>query len=143
AHRLNQLAQEEQVQEQLSDLLFQAHLVDGKDIGNKGVLLYIAQAVGLDKTEARHVLEDACICHDDVNTDLQEATEFVISGVPYFIVIRKYAIAGAQPVAAFTRALEQVLQEENQNKPLQDLTADHLSGEACGADGCDTPEKEK
>jgi len=143
AHRLNQLAKEEQVQEQLSDLLFQAHFVDGKDIGNKEVLLNIAQDVGLDKTKAKQLLEDPSIYHDDVKTDLQEATEFGISGVPYFIVNRKYAISGAQPVAAFTRALEQVLQEENQNKPLQDLTADHLSGEACGADGCDTPEKEK
>src|SRR5699024_7554951 len=143
AHRLNQLAKEEQVQEQLSDLLFQAHFVDGKDIGNKEVLLNIAQDVGLDKTKAKQLLEDPSIYHDDVKTDLQEATEFGISGVPYFIVNRKYAISGAQPVAAFTRALEQVLQEENQNKSLQALIADHIAGETCGADGCNTPEKEK
>ena len=143
AHRLNQLAKKEQVQEHLSELLFQAHFIDGKDIGNKEVLLNIAQDAGLDKTKAKQLLEDPSIYHDDVKKDLQEATEFGISGVPYFIVNRKYAISGAQPVAAFTRALEQVLQEEKQNKPLQDLTADHLSGEACGVDGCETPEKEK
>src|SRR5699024_832016 len=105
--------------------------VDGKDIGNKEVLLNIAQDVGLDKTKAKQLLEDPSIYNEDVKTDLQEATEFGISGVPYFIVNRKYAISSAQTVADFTRALEQVLKEVNQNKPLKDLTADNLSGEAC------------
>src|SRR5699024_8863073 len=127
----------------LSDLLFQAHFVDGKDIGNKEVLLNIAQDVGLDKTKAKQLLEDPSIYNDDVKMDLQESTEFGIIGIPYFIVNLKYVISAAQHVAAYTQALEKVLKEENQNKPLQDLTADHLSGEACGADGCDTPEKEK
>lgn len=142
AHRLNQLAKQEQVQEKLSELLFQAHFVDGKDIGDKEVLLNIAQDVGLDTEKVKHLLEDASVYQEEVKTDLQEATEFGISGVPYFIVNRKYAISGAQPVAAFTQALEQVWQEENQNKPLQDITADHLSGDACGADGCEVPEEE-
>src|SRR5699024_12580533 len=97
------------------------------------------QDVGLDKTKAKQLLEDPSIYHDDVKTDLQEATELGISGVPYFIVNRKYAISGAQPVAAFSRALEQVVQEENRNKQLQDLTADHLSDEASRADGRSTP----
>lgn len=143
AHRLNKLAEKEKVQEKVSDFLFQAHFVDGKDIGDKAVLMNIAQDAGMNATNVEQMLEDHTAFHEDVKTDIQEAAEFGISGVPYFIINRKYAVSGAQPVAAFTQALEQVWKEENENKPLQDLTADHLSNEACGIDGCEVPEEDK
>ena len=46
-----------------------------------------------------------------VNTDIQEARQIGITGVPFFVFNRKYAVSGAQPVATFLKTLERVRED--------------------------------
>ena len=59
---------------------------------------------GLEPAEVARVLrEDAYAAA--VAADLEEARAIRVSGVPFFVLDGRYAVAGAQPPEAFARAL--------------------------------------
>ncbi|GAC1504640.1 MAG: hypothetical protein NVS2B15_27250 [Pseudarthrobacter sp.] len=68
---------------------------------------------------------------DAVRFDFQEAGALGITGVPFFVIDRKFGLSGAQPAETFTAALNQAWQEGN---PL--VLVNTAEGEACGPDGC-------
>ena len=68
---------------------------------------------------------------DAVRSDFQEGQSLGISGVPFFVIDRKFGLSGAQPAETFTRALNQAWQEAN---PL--VLVDSAEAGACGPDGC-------
>lgn len=140
AHRISKFAKEHGKDAAISEKLLHANFTDSKDVGNHETLADIAAEVGLDKREALKVLQDENAYRDEVNKDIAEAKQFGISGVPYFIFNRKYAISGAQPPEAFTQALEKVWEEENKVTPFQDLSTD--TDGACGPDGCAVPNQD-
>ena len=43
---------------------------------------------------------------DDVTADIREAHAIGVSGVPFFVIDRRYGISGAQPTELFRQALE-------------------------------------
>jgi len=45
----------------------------------------------------------------EVRADEREASELGIGAVPFFVLARRYAIAGAQPVELFLQGLERAL----------------------------------
>lgn len=139
AHRITKFAKAHGKDAEISEKLLHANFTESKDVGNHETLAAIAADVGLDKDDALRVLKDENAYRDEVNHDIQEAQQLGISGVPYFIFNRKYAISGAQPAEAFTQALEKVWDEENQVTPLQDLSTD--SDGECGPDGCAVPDQ--
>ena len=141
AHRLLQYAKTNQKAAELKQLLFQAHFTDGKDIGDINVLSDLADKVGLSNTETKKVLIDKTAYRDSVAFDLKEAQQFGISGVPYFIFNRKYAISGAQPKEAFLQALEKIQAEEQTVSPLETLhTKDQAA--ACEDGNCTVSDQE-
>jgi predicted DsbA family dithiol-disulfide isomerase len=42
---------------------------------------------------------------DAVRADVEQAYAFGATGIPFFVIDRKYGISGAQPVEAFLHAL--------------------------------------
>ena len=70
---------------------------------------------------------------EDVRNDIALAGQIGVRGVPFFVINRKYAVSGAQPVEAFVQAIEKVAEEEGLQPSLQVLGDD--SG-LCGDDGC-------
>jgi predicted DsbA family dithiol-disulfide isomerase len=46
-----------------------------------------------------------------VNAELRDARALAISGVPYFLLDRRYAISGAQPAELFAQAIGQLRTE--------------------------------
>lgn len=139
AHRLNKYAYDKG-NTNLQEKLFAAYFIDGLDIGNDQTLASLAEASGLDAEEVETVLNDETLFERNVKTDIEEASKFGVTGVPFFIINRKYAISGAQPKEAFTQALEQVWNEENQVQTITNLNKDH-SG-VCTDDHCDIPTEE-
>lgn len=105
AHRLSHLAARYDNQTLLEELMFKAHFVEGKNIGDKDVLLSIAEEAGIKKQEAEEVLNGKAYARE-VLADISEAEDFNIKGVPFFIFNRKYAVSGAQPPDLFLEALE-------------------------------------
>lgn len=80
--------------------LFRAFLEEGRDIGERAVLLDIAEEAGLSRAEAASDLErgkDAIA----VRTIEQQARQHGIQAVPCFIFNRRYAVTGAWEPASF------------------------------------------
>lgn len=115
AHRLSHFAKVHNKQNELEELLFQAHFTDGKNIDDIDTLVGMAESLGLDAAAARKVLESDEYA-DDVRRDIAEAQQIGVQGVPFFVFNRKYAVSGAQPVEAFTQTLEAVVAD---TKPVE------------------------
>ncbi|PJW15324.1 disulfide bond formation protein DsbA [Geobacillus sp. Manikaran-105] len=131
AHRLAQYAKEKGKLNDMVERLFYAYFTESKRISDRNVLLALAEAAGLERTEAEEVLASGRYTQE-VRRDEEEAAALGIRGVPFFVFNGKYAISGAQPVDVFRRALEKVWEEE-QSRPLQLLGEE---GRACGDDDC-------
>jgi predicted DsbA family dithiol-disulfide isomerase len=91
----------------LVEALFTAYFEEGSDIGDTDVLLGVAEKAGLDAEQAREALNDEELRGAVVARE-RKAGELGISGVPFFIVDRTWAVSGAQPAPAWLEALKQI-----------------------------------
>jgi predicted DsbA family dithiol-disulfide isomerase len=99
AHRLIRWAQGSGKQSEIVDRLFTLYFCEGADIGDREVLLRVAEEAGLDAaTFARLYSEGVDI--GTVREEISTAARMGVSGVPFFIFNGKYAVSGAQPVDA-------------------------------------------
>ena len=105
AHRLIQLAKTRGLGDQAEERLFAAYFTEGKNFGSPEVLTELGLDIGLTEADVHEALSNDRYA-DLVRADVQEAQEIGISGVPFFVFDRKYAISGAQPVSVFLQALE-------------------------------------
>lgn len=110
AHELSHFAEQHGRQHELMIRLFQAYFTDGQNVGDVDTLVDLAAEVGLDRDAARAALNSGEYSAA-VDADIQEARAMGISGVPFFVFNRKYAVSGAQPEEVFLRALEAVWSE--------------------------------
>ena len=96
AHRLLHLAADRGRQAELKERLLLAYFTEGEPIGDVDTLVRLAGQAGLDEDEARSVLEsDKYLA--DVREDQATARALGISGVPFFVLDRKFGVSGAQP----------------------------------------------
>jgi predicted DsbA family dithiol-disulfide isomerase len=89
------------------DALFRAYFEAGRDIGDEAVLLDVAAGAGLGRDEAAAALRDDEVRRTVVLAE-GRAGELGISGVPFFIVERAFAISGAQPADAWIETLQKI-----------------------------------
>ncbi|WP_421941844.1 DsbA family oxidoreductase [Pedobacter sp.] len=137
AHRLIHLAAKHNLQNTGEEKLFEAHFVQGKNIGEDAVLLEVAKEIGLDATEAAVMLNSDQYA-EAVRYDIYESQNLGIRGVPYFVMDRKYGVSGAQPVQAFTEALTQSFQEWKASQPKTTITSLNKNDDAvCDEHGCE------
>jgi predicted DsbA family dithiol-disulfide isomerase len=92
--------------EAFHDPVYRAYFVDGRNIGDAGILVEIAGSVGLDEAAARAVLETRSF-KDAVDADWAKSHEYGISGVPTFVA-GGYGAVGAQPYEVLEQLLEKV-----------------------------------
>ncbi len=100
AHRLIHFARSKGLGNEAEERLFRAYFTEGKDIADRKTLAALAKEVGLDEREAREAL-DSMRFSKEVNEDEREADRLGIDAVPFFLLDRKLAMIGAQPVDAF------------------------------------------
>jgi predicted DsbA family dithiol-disulfide isomerase len=144
AHRLIHLAAAHGKQDAAKERLLSDHFEHGKDIGNREYLTSLGLDLGLDAGELDELFTTDKHA-DDVRRDTAEARALGISGVPFFVIDRKFGLSGAQPAETFSAALEQAWQESH---PLVMVNAagaeegqaqsgpDGSAAGACGPDGC-------
>lgn len=109
SHRLVALAPDDK-KEAVLEAIYAAFFEHGKDIGQLDTLLDIAEAQGLDRAAlAGQLTTDAGKA--EVLADVREAQQLGVSGVPFFVFNRRYALSGAQPPEMILRALERTAQE--------------------------------
>lgn len=131
AHRLLHLAAEHGVQAELKEALLAAYFTETENVADHDTLVRIATGVGLDEARVREVLEGSEYAAA-VESEAREAASLGATGVPFFVVDRKYGIPGAQPVEVFSQVLERAWAE---SRPQLDLVGGGADG-ACGPDGC-------
>lgn len=110
AHRLLHWARIEGRQLPLKLALLRAYHSDGKDPGDRDVLVEAAQSVGLDATAARRVLDSDAYA-DEVRDEERDYQQMGIQSVPSIIFNDRYLVTGGQPVEAFEQAIRQILAE--------------------------------
>ncbi|MBZ9639820.1 DsbA family oxidoreductase [Streptomyces sp. PSKA30] len=135
-HRLLHFAKENGRQGELVQLMYEANFAEERSVFNDDErLVEIGVAAGLDETGVRKVLADPGAYADEVRADEREAAQLGATGVPFFVLDRKYGVSGAQPAEVFGQALTQAWGERSPLKLIDDAGA-----EACGPDGCAVPQ---
>lgn len=105
SHRLIRWAAEAGVQDVVVEDLFLRYFTQGRDVGDADELASVAGHAELDPDLVRERLEG----DDDVEAVEEEialAQRIGVTGVPCFIVAKKYAVMGAQPAEAIVEALD-------------------------------------
>ena len=106
AHRVIRWSASTGAQEAVIDRLFRAYFVEGRDVGDRTVLLDIAAENGLDVELVSRLLEqDADV--EAVQAEIAEAQAIGVTGVPFFIFAGRLGVPGAQDVAVLRRAIAQ------------------------------------
>jgi predicted DsbA family dithiol-disulfide isomerase len=106
AHRLVHLARASGRQEELMERLHRAYFTEQGSIFDHEALTRLAVDAGLDPAEVADVLNSDRY-DDDVTADEMTAQALGATGVPFFVIDRKFGISGAQPAEAITAALNQ------------------------------------
>jgi predicted DsbA family dithiol-disulfide isomerase len=114
AHRFAHYAHQYKLQDAAEEALFIAHFVEGKDISDNEALADMGQKMGLDKEDVLRFLTTEEMT-EAVKNDITEAEQIGVSGVPFFVFDRKYAISGAQDEAVFLNTLSQSYAEWQKN----------------------------
>jgi predicted DsbA family dithiol-disulfide isomerase len=104
AHRLLHLAKAVDLQAELTERLHRAYFTEQRSVFDHAALLEIAVEAGLDRGDVRRVL-DSDAYDDAVDADEAMAHSLGATGVPFFVINRRYGISGAQPAAAITQVL--------------------------------------
>jgi predicted DsbA family dithiol-disulfide isomerase len=110
AHRLVRFAAAYGRGPETVEALFSAHFTDGRDIGDPGVLIAVAQACGLEAATVRRFLYSDAET-DAVHAENLRAHRLGINGVPCFVIGGRHAIAGAQEPEVLERLLDVALVE--------------------------------
>ncbi len=119
AHRLIHWAgtEDREAQQRVVSALFKANFEEGRNVGDRDVLLDIAEKAGLDRAVISTLLEgDADRAH--VLSEIDAAQQMGVNGVPFFIFDQKYAVSGAQTPEVLANALRDIarLKAEDQRK---------------------------
>lgn len=110
AHELLHFAKAHGKQVELKERLLRAYFTDGRHIGRAADLAELAGEVGLDPVAAAAALAEHTYL-PAVKADMQQAVEYGIQGVPFFVIDNRYGISGAQESATFVVALRQAADE--------------------------------
>ncbi|MET3646839.1 putative DsbA family dithiol-disulfide isomerase [Phyllobacterium ifriqiyense] len=108
AHRLIRWASQAtpNVQDAVVGILFSYYFEQGKDIGDRQVLLEAAEEAGMDVA-----IVDSLLATDadtvGVQQEIDTANQVGVRGVPCFILDQKYAVMGAQSADALADAIRQ------------------------------------
>ena len=104
AHRLLHLAKQNQVQNECEEKLFEAYFIHGKNIDDNDVLLELGLSLGFDLDSILDMLSSDAFA-SAVESDIYQAQQIGVQGVPFFVFDNKYAISGAQQSETFLAAL--------------------------------------
>lgn len=117
-HRLIQFAKTKGLSEKAEECLFYAYFTQGRNLSDSATLLELGKEIGLTEIEVNTALTDSLYLQK-VESDSKEAQSLGAKGVPFFVINRKYAIAGAQQPNEILNALETAFaewQNDNHNK---------------------------
>ncbi len=127
-HRVLHLAAEHGVQDAVKERFMRAYFGEGELMSDHATLVRLATEAGLPEDEVRDTLAGDRFTAE-VRADQETAYGFGISGVPFFVLDRKFGVSGAQPAEVILEALRKAWEA----RPPLAVVAE---GDSCGVDGC-------
>jgi predicted DsbA family dithiol-disulfide isomerase len=92
-------------QSDLVEVLFRYYFQEGRDVGDHAVLLKAVEEAGLDVAAARAVLAGDAL-RDEVDSQIRDAYDNGVTGVPSYLLAGRFTIPGAQPPEVLSRFIE-------------------------------------
>lgn len=135
AHRLAMFAKNEGLMHEITERILHAFYTESKHIGNHTTLTELAVEVGLNPEAVAEMLVSGDMS-DSVRADEQEANQYGIRSIPFFLINKKHSITGAQSSEAIVEALQKIIKEDG---PFTNVN--EQDGTVCDEDGCDIPKK--
>jgi predicted DsbA family dithiol-disulfide isomerase len=100
------MARAEGRQTPVLDRLLAAYFAEGEPIGDRAALARVAGSAGLDPEAVAAMLESDAHAAD-VRAEEREAAALGITAVPFFVIDRRYGLAGAHPAETLREAIAQ------------------------------------
>ncbi|MCB0661881.1 MAG: DsbA family oxidoreductase [Saprospiraceae bacterium] len=110
AHRLLQLAKSKKKGSEMEERLFHAYFTEGAMISDPATLKKLALEVGLPEKRVDKIFSGMDYA-DQVYREIHEAQQLGATGVPFFVIDRRYGISGAQDSQLFLETLEKAYAE--------------------------------
>ena len=112
------------------NLLYKEYFGAAGDIFSLDALVDLGAQLGLEREGVRAALTDRRYAKR-VRDDAAQAQQFGARGVPFIVIDRRYAIAGAQPLSNFVETIEAAWRDAHPE--LKTVGGEDAS---CGPDGC-------
>jgi len=107
AHRLIRWARAEGVETPVAEQLFRRYFERGEDIGERAVLLAVAESAGLERAVIERLLEGEAE-RAELEAEEAEARAMGIAGVPCFVIAGRHVVQGAQDTDTWVRVIEEL-----------------------------------
>jgi len=133
AHRLIKLAATKGLDSAVLQRISKAYFEEARDYSDWGLLLTIGIDAGLDESEILAMLNSDDYRYE-IKQDIQEMANLGFDTVPTFLMDRKQAIIGSEPVDLFLKVLRKTHADwKNSREEEDELVV--TQGKSCSADG--------
>jgi predicted DsbA family dithiol-disulfide isomerase len=106
AHRLIRWAFVAGAQDRIVDRLFKLYFEEGRDIGDRALLIETAAECGIDREVVAKLFADGSD-EEEVRAEIAQAQSLGVTGVPFFIFAQRFGVPGAQSVDVLATAIDQ------------------------------------
>ncbi|SFS74984.1 protein disulfide-isomerase [Porphyromonadaceae bacterium NLAE-zl-C104] len=135
AHRLIKLAAEKKLDSVVLGKLSKAYFEEAKDYSDWELLVSIGKEAGLEEEEIRRMLDSSDYLYE-IKQDMQEAANLGFDTVPTFLMDRRQAIIGSEPVDLFVKVLNKAYSDwKNRTEKEAASVPEVTKGKSCNADG--------
>ncbi len=133
AHRLIKLAAKKGLDSKVLNKLSKAYFEEAKDYSDHSLLVSIGKEVGMDEDEILNMLNSDDFRYE-IKQDIQEAANLGFDTVPTFLIDRRQAIVGSEPVALYLEVLNKAYNVWKARNDEQ-IKPEVIVGKSCSADG--------
>jgi predicted DsbA family dithiol-disulfide isomerase len=113
AHRLIRWSQSVGKQVELVERLFRDFFVEGRDVGDRAVLIEAAGAVGMELDVVKRLLAGNAD-KDSVREEIATAQRLGVTGVPFFILAGRFGMPGAQSPEVLASAIKKAAEKSGE-----------------------------
>ena len=93
------------LQDKVVDRLFKLYFEEGRDIGDRALLIEVAGECGMDRQIVEKLFADGADT-EEVRAEIAQAQSLGVTGVPFFIFAQRFGVPGAQGADVLSAAID-------------------------------------